>query len=65
MLMLRWRKMRRASETALGLRNAANYHEKQTDESVLLVHDILKKPGGWKYHTHRQCRLFVKLQMHD
>ncbi|KAK7462918.1 hypothetical protein VKT23_007498 [Stygiomarasmius scandens] len=52
-----WRKMRRASETALGLRNAANYHEKQTDESVLLVHDILKKPGDWKYHTHRQCRL--------
>jgi len=51
--------MRRASETALGLRSATNYYEKQTDESVLLAYGILKDTDAWKYHTHRQFRLFA------
>jgi len=50
----RWRKMRRASETALGLRMAMNYQYKQAEESVLLAHDLLKKSSDWKFHTHRQ-----------
>ncbi|KAK7462926.1 hypothetical protein VKT23_007506 [Stygiomarasmius scandens] len=49
----RWRKMRRASETALGLRMAMNYQYKQAEESVLLAHDLLKKSSDWKFHTHR------------
>ncbi|KAK7462924.1 hypothetical protein VKT23_007504 [Stygiomarasmius scandens] len=55
----RWRKMRRASESALGLKTVTNFHEKQADECVLLVHGILNQPREWKYHTHRTAASFM------
>ncbi|THV05841.1 cytochrome P450 [Dendrothele bispora CBS 962.96] len=43
----RWRKMRRASEHALGVKILSNYHHTQTSESILLVHGIMNQPHTW------------------
>jgi hypothetical protein len=48
-----WRKMRRASESALGVRSSTHYYEMQTNETVLLAHDILNSPDEWVYHVQR------------
>ncbi|THU84092.1 cytochrome P450 [Dendrothele bispora CBS 962.96] len=43
----RWRKMRRASEHALGPKISSNYHHIQTSESILLAHGIMNQPHTW------------------
>ncbi|KAF5368991.1 hypothetical protein D9758_002839 [Tetrapyrgos nigripes] len=51
----RWRKMRRAGESALGVRSSSHYHGMQTNETVLLAYDILNKPDNWTYHVQRSA----------
>ncbi|THV05811.1 cytochrome P450 [Dendrothele bispora CBS 962.96] len=43
----RWRKMRRASEHALGAKISSNYHHTQTSESILLAHGVMNQPQTW------------------
>ncbi|THU85080.1 cytochrome P450 [Dendrothele bispora CBS 962.96] len=49
----RWRKMRRASEHALGLNASSNYYRAQTNESILLVYGILNQPNTWQSQIER------------
>ncbi|KAF5368851.1 hypothetical protein D9758_002854 [Tetrapyrgos nigripes] len=57
--------MRRASESALGPRMAANYHRKQTDESVLMVFGILNKPDSWRYQANRAASSVLLSTVYD
>ncbi|THU91684.1 cytochrome P450 [Dendrothele bispora CBS 962.96] len=43
----RWRRMRRASEHALGAKISSNYYQTQTNESILLAHGIMNQPNTW------------------
>ncbi|KAK7451717.1 hypothetical protein VKT23_012396 [Stygiomarasmius scandens] len=49
----RWRKMRRTSENALGIRTASNYHRVQSVEGILLAYGILRQPQRWKSQIER------------
>ncbi|KAF5369064.1 hypothetical protein D9758_002927 [Tetrapyrgos nigripes] len=60
-----WRRMRRASETALGPRMTPNYHRKQTDESVLMAFGILEQPDSWKYQANRAAASSILSTVYD
>ncbi|KAK7453396.1 hypothetical protein VKT23_011659 [Stygiomarasmius scandens] len=49
----RWRKMRRASDHALGARISSKYHRTQTNESIILAHGILNRPDTWLSQVER------------
>ncbi|KAK7462288.1 hypothetical protein VKT23_007888 [Stygiomarasmius scandens] len=49
----RWRRMRHASDYALGAKISSNYHHVQTNESVILAHGILYRPDTWRAQLER------------
>ncbi|KAF5372164.1 hypothetical protein D9758_005053 [Tetrapyrgos nigripes] len=57
----RWRKMRRASDNALGLKNTVNYHGVQRNEAVFSTHSILSDPDNWRSHVDRRGGLALSL----
>ncbi|KAK7446309.1 hypothetical protein VKT23_014515 [Stygiomarasmius scandens] len=48
-----WRRMRRSSEYALGLKTSTQYHPFQSDEAILLAHDLIHSSDQWKSHILR------------
>ena len=54
----RWRKMRRTSEHALGVRISSNYHDIQSSESALLAHGLLHQTTKWDSHIERLFIIF-------
>ncbi|THU95918.1 hypothetical protein K435DRAFT_665488, partial [Dendrothele bispora CBS 962.96] len=49
----RWRRMRRASEHALGVKISSNYHRIQTNESTLATHGLFMEPDKWNEQLQR------------
>ncbi|KAF5368854.1 hypothetical protein D9758_002851 [Tetrapyrgos nigripes] len=60
-----WRKMRRASEAALGPRMMTNYHRKQTEESVLLAYGVLNQPISWDFQANRAASSSILSTVYD
>jgi len=52
-MIYRWRRMRHASDYALGAKISSNYHHVQTNESVILAHGILNRPDTWRAQLER------------
>ncbi|KAF5372141.1 hypothetical protein D9758_005058 [Tetrapyrgos nigripes] len=61
----RWRKMRRASELALGLKNTVNYYIMQRNEAVFLAHSLLSDRDNWRSHIERTSSSTALSLMYD
>ncbi|THU93096.1 cytochrome P450 [Dendrothele bispora CBS 962.96] len=48
-----WRRMRRSSEYALGLKASSQYQPAQSDEAVLLAYDLIHSTDQWENHVFR------------
>ncbi|THU99239.1 cytochrome P450, partial [Dendrothele bispora CBS 962.96] len=48
-----WRRMRRSSEYALGLKTSSQYQPAQSDEAVLLAYDLIHSTDQWENHIFR------------
>ncbi|THU81267.1 hypothetical protein K435DRAFT_693910, partial [Dendrothele bispora CBS 962.96] len=53
-----WRRMRRASKLPLGVKMSFNYHRVQSDQALVLAHDVLNHPDNWKFHVQRLVALY-------
>ncbi|KAF5372074.1 hypothetical protein D9758_005051 [Tetrapyrgos nigripes] len=61
----RFRKMRRASDLALGLKNTVNYHPIQRNEAVFSAHSLLSDPDNWRSHVERTSSSIALSLMYD
>ncbi|KAF5372098.1 hypothetical protein D9758_005093 [Tetrapyrgos nigripes] len=61
----RWRKMRRACDNALGLKNAVNYHSIQRNEAVFTAYSLLGEPDNWRSHVERTSSSVALSMMYD
>ncbi|KAF5372138.1 hypothetical protein D9758_005075 [Tetrapyrgos nigripes] len=61
----RWRKMRRASDLALGFKNTVNYYTMQRNEAVFSAHSLLSDPDNWKSHIERTSSSTALSLMYD
>ncbi|KAF5372131.1 hypothetical protein D9758_005078 [Tetrapyrgos nigripes] len=61
----RWRKMRRASDNALGLKHTVNYHSIQRNEAVFMAHSLLGDPDNWRFHVERTSSSVALSLMYD
>ncbi|THU76245.1 cytochrome P450 [Dendrothele bispora CBS 962.96] len=55
----RWRRLRRASEHALGAKISSNYHGIQTNESTLMAHGLLTEPEKWNGQLQRMSSSII------
>ncbi|KAF5372139.1 hypothetical protein D9758_005076 [Tetrapyrgos nigripes] len=61
----RWRKMRRASDLALGFKNTVNYYTMQRNEAVFSAHSLLSDPDNWRSHIERTSSSIALSLMYD
>ncbi|KAK7462289.1 hypothetical protein VKT23_007889 [Stygiomarasmius scandens] len=61
----RWRKMRRTSEHALGVRSSSNYYDIQSSESALLAHGLLHQTTKWDSHIERAFSSMILSILYD
>ncbi|THU95916.1 cytochrome P450 [Dendrothele bispora CBS 962.96] len=61
----RWRRMRHASDYALGAKISSNYHHVQTKESIILAHGILNRPDTWKAQLERMSSSSTLAMVYD
>ncbi|THU76606.1 cytochrome P450 [Dendrothele bispora CBS 962.96] len=48
-----YRRMRRASNIALGIKISSNYYCVQSQQALMLTHGILSQPDRWGFHVQR------------
>ncbi|KAK7446304.1 hypothetical protein VKT23_014510 [Stygiomarasmius scandens] len=60
-----WRRMRRSSEYALGLKSSTQYRPVQSDEAILLTHDLIHSSDQWKNHIFRSVISSIMSLVYD
>ncbi|THU79343.1 cytochrome P450 [Dendrothele bispora CBS 962.96] len=60
-----WRRMRRSSEYALGLKATSQYQPAQSDEAVLLAYDLIHSTNQWENHIFRAVASSITSLVYD
>ncbi|KAF5374375.1 hypothetical protein D9758_004547 [Tetrapyrgos nigripes] len=61
----RWRKMRRATDHAMGIKASSNFRRTQANESIILAHGILNEADLWRSHVERTSSSIALSMIYD